>query len=51
MNRYQHFKARTLRRPMVRRAYEGGLQDLRIAVSLAELREQIMAIIAARRPG
>jgi ribosome-binding protein aMBF1 (putative translation factor) len=40
MNRYQQFKARTLRRPRVRRAYEEGLQDLRIAVSLAELREQ-----------
>jgi ribosome-binding protein aMBF1 (putative translation factor) len=40
MNRYQQFKARALRRPRVRRAYEQGLEDLRIAVSLAELREQ-----------
>jgi ribosome-binding protein aMBF1 (putative translation factor) len=40
VNRYQQFKGRTLRRPTVRRAYEEGLQDLRIAVSLAELREQ-----------
>ena len=40
MNRYQQFKVRALRRPAVRRAYEEGLEDLRIAVSLAELREQ-----------
>jgi transcriptional regulator with XRE-family HTH domain len=29
-----------LRSPRLRRAYEDGLEDLRIAVSLAELREQ-----------
>lgn len=40
MNRYQQFKARALRRPGVRRSYENGLEDLRIAVRLAELREQ-----------
>jgi ribosome-binding protein aMBF1 (putative translation factor) len=40
MNRYQQFKARTLRDPRVRKAYEDGLEDLRIAVRLAELREQ-----------
>jgi ribosome-binding protein aMBF1 (putative translation factor) len=40
MNRYQQFKARALRSPRVRRAFEDGLEDLRIAVSLAELREQ-----------
>jgi hypothetical protein len=39
MNRYEQFKARALRSPRVRRAYEDGLEDLRIAVSLAELRE------------
>jgi len=40
MNRYQQFKARALRNPRVRRAYEEDLEDLRIAVSLAELRER-----------
>jgi ribosome-binding protein aMBF1 (putative translation factor) len=40
IKRYPQFKARTLRRPRVRRAYEDGLEDLRIAVSLAALREQ-----------
>jgi ribosome-binding protein aMBF1 (putative translation factor) len=40
MNRYQQFKARALRRATVRKAYEEGLEDLRIAVSLAQLREQ-----------
>ncbi len=39
-NRYQQFKARALRNTRVRRAYEEGLEDLRIAVRLAELREQ-----------
>ena len=39
-NRYQQFKARALRRPKVREAYEEGLEDLRIAVRLAELREK-----------
>jgi hypothetical protein len=29
-----------LRSPRIRKAYEDGLEDLRIAVSLAELREQ-----------
>jgi len=38
-NRYQQFKARALRSPKARMAYEDGLADLRIAVSLAELRE------------
>jgi len=37
---YQQFKARTLSRPEVRRAYEEGLDDLRVAVRLAELREK-----------
>ena len=40
ISRYQQFKARALRNPRVRRAYEEGLEDLRIAVKLAELREQ-----------
>jgi ribosome-binding protein aMBF1 (putative translation factor) len=40
MNRYQQFKARALRNAGARRAYEEGLEDLRIAVRLAELREQ-----------
>ena len=40
MNRYEQFKARTLRSPRIRKAYEDVLEDLRIAVSLAELREQ-----------
>ena len=40
MNRYQQFKARALRSPRARKAYEEGLEDLRVAVSLAELREQ-----------
>ena len=40
MNRYEQFKARALRSPRVRRACEDGLEDLRIAVSLTELREQ-----------
>ena len=38
--RFQHFKARALKDPDVGRAYEEGLEDLRIAVRLAELREQ-----------
>lgn len=37
---YQRFKARALSRPDVREAYEEGLDDLRIAVRLAELREK-----------
>ena len=37
---YQHFKTRALSRPEVRKAYEDGLDDLRIAVRLAELREK-----------
>ncbi|HEV2348710.1 MAG TPA: helix-turn-helix transcriptional regulator [Terriglobia bacterium] len=37
---YQEFKAETLRNPKVRKAYEEGLDDLRIAVRLAELREK-----------
>jgi hypothetical protein len=39
-SRYQQFKARALRKPRVRKAYEEGLEDLRIAVRLAELRER-----------
>jgi len=39
-NRYQQFKVRALRRPKVREAYKEGLEDLRIAVRLAELREK-----------
>jgi ribosome-binding protein aMBF1 (putative translation factor) len=38
INPYQQFKMRALRNPKVRRAYEEGLEDLRIAVRLAELR-------------
>ncbi len=39
-NRYRQFKARALSKPEVRKAYEEGLDDLRIAVRLAELREK-----------
>lgn len=39
-NRFQQLKARALRNPEVRRTYEKGLDDLRIAVQLAELRER-----------
>jgi len=39
-NRYQQFKAQALRKPRVRKAYEEGMEDLRIAVRLAQLREQ-----------
>ena len=39
-SRFQAFKARALSRPGVRKAYEEGLEDLRIAVRLAELREK-----------
>ena len=38
--RFERFKARALKDPGIRRAYEEGLEDLRIAVRLAELREQ-----------
>ena len=37
---YEEFKERSLRNPKVRRAYEEGLDDLRLAVRLAELREK-----------
>lgn len=39
-SRYRQFKTRALRKPEVRKAYEEGLEDLRIAVRLAELREK-----------
>ena len=39
-NKYQQFKTRALSNPRARRAYEEGLEDLRIAVRLAELRER-----------
>lgn len=39
-SRYQQFKARALSKPAVRKAYEEGLDDLRIAVRLAEPREK-----------
>lgn len=39
-SRYQQFKARALRKAKVRQAYEDGLEDLRIAARLAELREK-----------
>lgn len=39
-SRYQQFKTRALGKPEVRKAYEEGLDDLRIAVRLAELREK-----------
>ena len=38
--KYQQFKRRALGNPKVRHAYEEGLEDLRIAVVLAELREK-----------
>ncbi len=38
--RFARFKARALKDPGIRRAYEEGLEDFRIAVRLAELREQ-----------
>lgn len=38
-NEYQRFKARMLRRPEVRGAFEEGLDDLRVAVRLAESRK------------
>ena len=38
--RFERFKARALKDPGIRRAYEEGLEDFRIAVRLAELREQ-----------
>jgi ribosome-binding protein aMBF1 (putative translation factor) len=40
VSRYQAFNARALSKPDVRKAYEDGLEDLRIAVQLAELREK-----------
>ena len=40
VSRYRQYKVRALRDPKVRKAYEEGLEDLRIAVRLAELREQ-----------
>jgi len=40
MNRYTEFKKRALARPEVRESFEEGLDVLRLAVSLAELREK-----------
>jgi ribosome-binding protein aMBF1 (putative translation factor) len=37
---FQRFREKALRNSRVRRAYEQGLQELRIAVRLAELREE-----------
>ena len=37
---FQRYKEKVLRNPKVRRAYEEGLEELRVAVRLAELREQ-----------
>ncbi len=37
---YQQFKARALSKPEVRKAYEEGLDGLRVAVRLAELRQK-----------
>ncbi len=39
-NRYTEFKEKTLARPKVRKSFEEGLDVLRLAVSLAELREK-----------
>lgn len=39
-NRYTTFKERALARPKVREAFEEGLDILRLAVSVAELREK-----------
>ncbi|HUI42226.1 MAG TPA: helix-turn-helix transcriptional regulator [Terriglobia bacterium] len=39
-SRYKQLKARALRKPEVRKAYDEGLEDRRIAVRLAELREK-----------
>jgi len=39
-SRYAEFKKRALARPKVREAFEEGLEVLRLAVSLAELREK-----------
>jgi ribosome-binding protein aMBF1 (putative translation factor) len=39
-NRYTGFKEKALARPKVRESFEEGLDVLRLAVSLAELREK-----------
>lgn len=39
-SRYAEFKKRALARPKVRESFEEGLDVLRLAVSLAELREK-----------
>jgi len=39
-SRYQQFRTGALSKPEVRKAYKEGLDDLRIAVRLAELREK-----------
>lgn len=39
-NRFEQFEERALRNPRIRRAYEEGLDDLRVAVKLAQLREK-----------
>jgi len=39
-SRYAEFKKKALTRPEVRRSFEEGLDVLRLAVSLAELREK-----------
>jgi len=39
-NRYSEFKKRVLERPKVRESFEEGLDVLRLAVSMAELREK-----------
>jgi len=39
-NRYAEFKKRALARPEVGQSFEEGLEVLRLAVSLAELREK-----------
>lgn len=39
-NRYNQFKKQALARPEVRESFEEGLDMLRLAVSLAELREK-----------
>lgn len=39
-NRYTAFKQRALSKPEVRKAFDAGLDELRFAVRLAELREK-----------
>lgn len=40
-NRYEEFEKRALARLRVRKAFEEGLEELRLAVSIAERREKL----------